>query len=373
MDELERHLILHIQRAPLEERPWLGFVRELRLALGGNLAAVSFRLPLSKGFDPLAISEGPAARPSLREMVRAFREIDPIPYFQLKPGRVYRYRDLETVQALDRDLFLEQFLEPAGLHELIIFRVASIPGSQMWVTITRPPDAPPFEEAKRALCERLAEHLSIALTTHAVLNAARIEIATYARAADTLAFGVISLDSKGEVLSIDEAATRTLRRSDLLSVKRGRLQAGESGRAFQALIDEVLLSGVQGGGRSVHLGGADGLDLLLLPRAMQADAGAKQPRVLVYISRHDERERDLAKHLGTLFGLSKTQARLAERMAAGRPLAEAAAEIGITEQTARSYSKEIYAKIGVTRQGELVQRILTSVAMLDAGSPGADA
>ena len=52
-------------------------------------------------------------------------------------------------------------------------------------------------------------------------------------------------------------------------------------------------------------------------------------------------------------------------LANGRTLAESAAEIGITEQTARTYSKDIYARTGTARQGELIQRILTSVAMLD--------
>ena len=65
-----------------------------------------------------------------------------------------------------------------------------------------------------------------------------------------------------------------------------------------------------------------------------------------------------------VFGLLPSEARLAWAIAQSRSIAEAAGEHGLTEQTARNYSKEIYAKTGACGQAKLVRNILTSVLAL---------
>lgn len=60
-----------------------------------------------------------------------------------------------------------------------------------------------------------------------------------------------------------------------------------------------------------------------------------------------------------LFGLLPSEARLAWQLAQGTSFADAAAMVGITEETGRSYSKKIYAK--TDGQPELVRILLTSV------------
>jgi DNA-binding CsgD family transcriptional regulator len=47
-------------------------------------------------------------------------------------------------------------------------------------------------------------------------------------------------------------------------------------------------------------------------------------------------------------------------------LAQAARVLHLSEQTARTYSKLIFAKTGTNRQADLVRLILTSVAHLAA-------
>jgi DNA-binding CsgD family transcriptional regulator len=54
------------------------------------------------------------------------------------------------------------------------------------------------------------------------------------------------------------------------------------------------------------------------------------------------------------FGLTSAEARLATRLAAGNSLRNAAAEEGITYETARSRLKTIFRKTDTTRQAELV-------------------
>ena len=65
-----------------------------------------------------------------------------------------------------------------------------------------------------------------------------------------------------------------------------------------------------------------------------------------------------------LFGLSPSEARLAWAIAQGMSISEAAADLGLTVETARNYSKKIYAKTGARGQAELVRNILTGVLAL---------
>jgi DNA-binding CsgD family transcriptional regulator len=64
------------------------------------------------------------------------------------------------------------------------------------------------------------------------------------------------------------------------------------------------------------------------------------------------------------YGLTRAEARLAVALAQGASLAEAARDLGITEQTARYYSKRIYSATGTRGQGDLVRLVWTSVAAL---------
>jgi len=58
--------------------------------------------------------------------------------------------------------------------------------------------------------------------------------------------------------------------------------------------------------------------------------------------------------LTQIFGLSRSEAKLAAIVAKGRSPQEAAAELGIAQETARNQLKSIFAKTGTHRQGELI-------------------
>jgi DNA-binding CsgD family transcriptional regulator len=61
-----------------------------------------------------------------------------------------------------------------------------------------------------------------------------------------------------------------------------------------------------------------------------------------------------AELLRRLFGLTRAEARLCERLVAGMSVEEAAADLGLKIPTIRTQLKSIFAKTGVARQAELV-------------------
>jgi len=354
-------LIRAIQEGPLEEAPWSSFVTLLRSALNGNYANLIFRRPDLQRGDPLEVHDGNAPAWLGSRYRSEFLERDPIPYFRMIPGRVYTYEELDGISALTDDAFRKDFLRAAGFEHFLIFRVIEPGRCNIWVTVTRPASGASFSQDERALCAQLAKHLSPALACHAALLKADFEKCMYQRAANMLAFGVIMLDGAGQVISIDVAARRQLEQSDELIIAQDRLCAHFGDRELQDCIRDALAANDT---RSCHVGDVSGLDLLIVPVERRLDAGIGTPRLLVYISGRGNSDRETSQHLARLFELSGAQARLAMLLVNGRTLSQAADAMGITEHTARTYSKQIFQRTGTTRQSELIQRILTSVAML---------
>lgn len=355
-------MLLAIQSGPLEAQPWGCFIALLRRALGARFTNLIFRRSDLRLVDNVAVHDGASVPDWLWPRYRAeFAGLDPIPYFTMQPGRVYAYAELDGVAEPGADRFREEFLRAADFEHLLIFRVTEPGGCNIWVTAARGAAAKPFDAADRALCARLARALQPALACHTALLNRETEAQIYRRIADLLSFGVITLESDGRVMAMDEAASRRIAETSELAVTKGRLHATHDDALLQRRIAGALAEGEAG---TVHLGDADGLDLLVVPLPRRDDASPRAVHVMVYLSGRNGAGRDISSPLARLFALSDTQARLAMLLANGYRLSDAAGKIGITEQTARTYSKEIFQRTGTTRQGELIQRILTSVAML---------
>ena len=71
-----------------------------------------------------------------------------------------------------------------------------------------------------------------------------------------------------------------------------------------------------------------------------------------------------ARVLRAEYGLSEREAALAVALSRGEGIVEAGTSLGLTVETARNYSKRIYAKTGTRGQADLVRLILTGLAVL---------
>jgi len=69
--------------------------------------------------------------------------------------------------------------------------------------------------------------------------------------------------------------------------------------------------------------------------------------------------RELEEKLQRDFGLTRCETRVAIRFAQGSPIPRIAHDLGVTVETIRSHLKQIYRKLGATRQAELVHLLLT--------------
>lgn len=92
--------------------------------------------------------------------------------------------------------------------------------------------------------------------------------------------------------------------------------------------------------------------------------GGGAPRVAVLVADPESADPPSAEALRHLFGLTPTEARLAQLVAAGLAPKDAARRLGVAWNTVRRHLRSLFAKTGTSRQGELVRLIVGGVLQL---------
>ncbi|WP_271079399.1 helix-turn-helix transcriptional regulator [Aurantiacibacter sp. MUD61] len=222
------------------------------------------------------------------------------------------------------------------------------------------------EGGTSSLLAALAPHFGAALRVLSGLERERARSAMSAQAFARLDFGWISLDAKGRIVDSDQQAERLLRESGLLA--RGaydRLVPSDPAvdRQLTGLV-KAFAANPRARPRAINLSHDPWIDILVSPLRLAALAGGKDAVAVVYLRGDRSSSETRAEQLVDLFNLTPSEARMAWSMAQGLSIAEAAEEHGLTIETARNYSKKIYAKTGARGQVDLVRHVLTGVLAL---------
>lgn len=363
-------LVALIHEGVFEPQPWARFLRALRGRAGARYANVIFRRPGSpdEGLIEWADAEGGAAVAIRAHYERGFTGLDPFPYFRMEPGQVLRLPELMGGGDYRNHPYFREFLVPNGLEHMLLFRVIEPRGHQAWVTVTQPCDGQDFPQSASELCTLLAPHFAIALRCYGELEGARITREIRDRVMDKLNFGCVIVDSRRLVVRRDDSAMRALEGRAPIGIDAAgkvRIASAAADRELGLLLARIE-AGILVTPQAIMSRADERLDMLVVPLPPSV-AGASTAIATIYFqlpaepSPPGDGQRD---RLRELFGLSATEARLALHLADGRTLTEAAGEIPITIESARTYSKRIFVKTGTSRQADLVRVLLKSVATL---------
>lgn len=179
-----------------------------------------------------------------------------------------------------------------------------------------------------------------------------------------LPLGVILADENAAIRSMNSQARELLELNDPLRLRNNRLVAASlpDTIALQDLIRTAVVC--RNGGGTLRLNDTPAISLIVIPCADTPDEEIIQPCCTLFIAAPD-----LDRHLNTdlirrLFALSHAEARLTQMLVRGRSVSQAATELNISTHTARSQLKAVFSKTGTRRQPELVQKVLTSPAIL---------
>lgn len=222
------------------------------------------------------------------------------------------------------------------------------------------------------LLRTLAPHMTRAISIHRRMLAITTQQQWALSALNTLKIGVILLDNQGKPCFINQKADFLLSSNCGLSISSRKLSlsnALESTR-LQFFINSAAKAAsghnINAGGSlrtTNHLGKALHIQVIPLPRdTSERPWGLALPHgcVAVFISASG------CAHLRTealsaLYGFTSAEAKLASLIADGLSLEDAANVLGISIHTVRTQLKAIFTKTQVSRQTELVARLLTDM------------
>lgn len=221
-------------------------------------------------------------------------------------------------------------------------RILRLPGDDPgWLAITR---ADGCRAADSALLSALAPYVGIALRQYRDQQRSAARAAASAAAFERAGAGWITLDGEGRV---SDAAPGLAERFDAAGL---RLRSGERFGGLAALSPGEA-------SHAVVLSAAPRIEALLLP----GDASRETLALCRFAAAGSDQAAPL---FAELTGLPPREAEFAVALARGASIAEAGAALGLTLETARNYSKQAYAKLGLRGQADLVRRFWESGASL---------
>lgn len=357
-------LILPLLEGLGEEPLWQTFVARLRERLGADYASVVFRpIPVGQPQSRVVHLFSGADWPPL--IAAAYRDggyqDDPLPYFSLAEGRVYRLDELLTAGDAAHEDYRRRMLEPSGMNVLRILRVEERGGVSAWLTASR--QSGDFAPEADALLVALAPYLRAAIAAQVALERERTTAMVANEAIRRMNFGWITLDAAGKIIDADSHGASLLGAATMLLRGRSGRLAGRDPHVNREIAEAIRQSANDSGGRprAIVLSREPWLDMLLVPAPPRPAAAGPAPALVAYVHSDSWTSADRCEQLGELFDLIPCEARLALALSRGMSITEAAGELGLTVESARTYSKRIYAKTGARGQADLVRFIHRSV------------
>ena len=351
----------------VQDPPWRGFLDALRARVAGDYASLVVR-PLPLGTPEARVIHLYSGQPSPPPVSRHYREnlylLDPMPYHDMAEGRVYRLDELLQFGDPRHDAYLSELLVPSGMNHMRMIRFAEPGGVSGWITVTRSEGE--FPPEVDALLVALAPFMRSALGSFVALERERMTAAVAREAVRRMNFGWVTLDSEGRVIDADAHGAQMLAGSGRISRgKDMRLTARDPAlrRQLQSAIRE-LAGNPQARPRAIVLGREPWLDLLLVPSGQRMGTTQAAPAIVCYLHADNWSSADRCEQLAQLFDLAPSEARLALALSRGMSISEAAPDLGLTVESARTYSKRIYAKTGARGQADLVRFIHRSVLVI---------
>lgn len=364
MTDPDREDILSlIYDAPLHADGWQPFLAAFHRHLGAYLSVIAFR-HRPHGSLVLMVREGGGGDTAFQESYARVAEANPIDYDAMKSGRIYSLRDFVPHGDVTASPFFTEHLQPAGKSHLELIAIGPADGFRAHFVWVRDDAAGPLNAREHAWVQSLVPHLERSMAIYARLKLLQLASGMSNEALDQLAFGAVALDKDGRILFCNRIAGELIEKSEDLSRLNGRLifRRRDHARTMRTLATSVDPG--QGDAVLRLRNGDETIGVLARPVAPRAvDNAVTTARVIAYFHALTEDARPSSALLSRLFGLAPSEAMLAILLSEGMTLREAAGQLGITENSVRTYSKRLFMKMGVRRQADLVRVVLRSVAM----------
>lgn len=271
-----------------------------------------------------------------------------------------------TKQELHASQYFQHFLKPLDIYFGLGIRIGGDPDSLSVASFHRGRNGRGFDADDIALVKALQPHLCNTFAIHQRLHRSESEAQSLRRILDGARVGMMVLDIECSILRCNVRAKSLLSQAGAFGASTDAKPAFTRPvrQKIAALVVDTLLGGA-GATRSMRIDESTGqtskaivLHMHPLPSALYGKR-RKPPHVLVHVS--SLRQSGNAQHhigiLRPVLGLTQAEARIAIALREHVDVERAAGAIGIATGTARSHLKRIYQKLGIERQGALLQLV----------------
>lgn len=373
---MDSHLFARIDRlisacyeGPLEDPPWQRALDMLRDVLAAEHVTLMLRPPSPENAGVM-INTGAVEAQFVESYETHFFAVDP--FVRLRENQVVTAEEVVGKEWLNSTVYKE-YLRPLGIRHLLGADIYTDDGVESRLRVTRAEGTDTFSEQDKDLIRLILPHLKRSIRLHTRLDFLETERQLFAGTLNRMLLGIISYDEQGNILETNEEARRILNENDGLWLKGDvlRLERIKEERELHRMVRRAIagesddasmveaLAITRPSGRS-----SIGALIKTVPAGPWSEGG-NRPAAVVYL-RDPEANAAQPSHelVRRLFGLTRMEATLALLLAEGLTLDEAAEQMNVRRNTARTHLRSIFCKTGVTRQTMLVRLLLNSVIRL---------
>lgn len=367
-------LLAAIYEGAMESPPWSSALHAIRESLQAAHVTLMLRPPSSDS-SGIMINTGSVNEQAVESYGTHFFTLDP--FVRLQEGEVVTAEELIGKQWLDSPIYVD-YLKPLDIRHLLGADIYTKEGIECRFRVTRAHDAPPFSAEDKDLVRRILPHLKRSIRLHARLDYLECDRQLFAGAVNRMLLGMISLTQDGNILELNQEAQRILNDKDGI-VRTGNtinLTSSQENRELQRLIRQALSVGGTGDAQEgptlveamsvTRPSGRSKLGIVVRSIPLGPFSESKQrPSAVIFLRDPESSGMQPSQEVvRRLFGLTRMEAALALLLAEGLTLDEAAEQLNVMRNTARTHLRSIFCKTGVTRQTMLVRLLLNSVISL---------
>ena len=303
-----------------------------------------------------------------REYLETYHPVDErVPRVrQLPDGRLVHATDLYTPEELKSSPTYNEALLRGRHQNGLLVRLDGTAGSHMTWALGDPLAPDGWGSSQIAIVTRLLPQIRQFVRVHQALVRAAAQSTTATALLDNPRIAVIQLDRRGRILAANDRALAILRDGGGVSDRDGMLRADEPAdelRLGRLLAAALPTSGCVAVGGSMLLGRPSvGPPFVMHVRPVpvpQPDYGARHVAALVLIVEPGHQHRVDPGLVATTLGLTSAESQVAVWLAEGRSVGEMAAATGRTKGAVYWHLKQIYQKLPVSRQADLVRLVLS--------------
>ena len=307
-----------------------------------------------------------------REYLEIYHPIDErVPRVrQLPDSHLVPIKDLYTAEELKTSGAYNEALRRAKYQHGLNVRLDGPDRSHMTWVLGDPVASDGWGSSQIAMIEKLLPHIRQFIHVRQALVRAQAGDTTVTALLDNPRIGVLHLDRRGRILAVNDRARSLLRHGKGLLDKGGVLQgrAPDDQRRLERLVAEALpTSNAVAVSGSMQLGRSSGLPPLVVHvkpvDVPQPDYGARHVAALVLIVEPGSLPRIDPGLVATILGLTPAESQMAVWLAEGKSVRDMATATDLTDGAIYWHLKQIYKKLPISRQVDLV-RLVLSIAEL---------